>query len=466
MNRGLTSTVNSLAAVNSQSGSLNFPLIYLCFTYGVSCYFTSGLESPLINLAGVAYAAAILWPQNSVLQGLVGLSPVVRHELFIPYLLFLIYAFFIKRCKPYVALVLFALSIGGYGIFRVWYYADFLPNTFYLKDNTWIVQGLWYVYDTILPYQTVPFLLCMCIAFVLLVKARCETLCSLERLAMLVLALPVAAYVVKIGGDPRHFRYLSFPFILVVLASGGLAENFIARFTCFEKRYLILFAAVFGIAVASQYPRQLQQHPLLRAHCGYTHQFFQKIADAALHRLHGTRITPPWFSSDHILSYAEAKKRYAMETASAITDIRPLGDLIEQRGEKPSTVPITMDSWCQFGYLHAASPTIHSQGLTDPFLARTLMPSERPAHKEGLRALAADLLRIRGQYGFKRGAFDLAISGDTKTPAWIVRNIHSLRIIEQKVYNNHDFFENMGLAFLPIRQIDPKIQGNAGQKTD
>jgi len=38
---------------------------------------------------------------------------------------------------------------------------------------------------------------------------------------MVLFALPVAAYVVRIGGDPRHFRYLAFPFDLVVLAGAG-----------------------------------------------------------------------------------------------------------------------------------------------------------------------------------------------------------------------------------------------------
>jgi len=461
VNRGLTSTINSTASGDSRGLSFNLPLIYLCCTYGVSCYFTSGIDTPLVSLTAAVYAAAILWPQNRLLQGIVGVSPLIRHELFIPYLLFLAYAFFIKKARPYTALVLFTLCVGGYEIFRVWYYADFFPNTFYLKNISWLVQGLSYVYDTMLAYQTIPFLLFMSLVFVALLQAGIDKLWGIERLAMLVLAFPILIYVVKIGGDPRHFRFLVFPFILIILASGGLIENFIAKFTPVRKQYTTLFAVVFGIAVASQYPRQLQQHPIFRSHFGYNHHTFLMINDASGHRFNSRGLTPSWRSfGNNILTYAEARKRYADKTVSLERDVPWLGTSILQKGEKPLATPIIMESWCQPAFLYPGLPTIHSLGYTDPILARTLMPVIRPAHKMGLLELASDIVRIRRQHGFKRGAFDLAVSNDPKTPAWIARNINSIRLIEKKVYNNHDFFENVQIAFTPIRHIDPETAEN------
>jgi hypothetical protein len=59
----------------------------------------------------------------------------------------------------------------------------------------------------------------------------------------------------------------------------------------------------------------------------------------------------------------------------------------------------------------------------------------------------------------------MAISEDTGTPAWIVKNIDTIRKIERKVYNEHNFFENVKLAFLPIEKIIPEPRGNAEQGT-
>ncbi|MHC4799647.1 MAG: hypothetical protein ACYTF1_23685, partial [Planctomycetota bacterium] len=310
-----------------------------------------------------------------------------------------------------------------------------------------------------------PYLLFMFLAWAALKKMRCERLLTRERLVMLVLAIPVAAYVVKIGGDPRHFRYLAFPFILVVFATGGLAENFARHFIKCKERLLVMFVVIFGVAVFSNFPRQLQQHPLFRSRY-YKHTEFLKIYDAAFHRFTRTRLTPSWRSQGHFLSYIESKKRYAAEFArKSIADFGPVGKKVwrtSSEGEKArSDLPIIADSWCQNAYLHAALPTIQGLGLTEPFLARTRMRSERPAHKYGLHPLAEDLLRIRSEYGFVPGAFDMAISEDTVIPAWIVKNIDTIRKIEQKVYNEHNFFENMRLAFLPIDKIVPEPRGNA-----
>jgi hypothetical protein len=41
---------------------LNFPLIYLGLNYGVLCYFTSGVETPLVQLVAVAYAMYLARP--------------------------------------------------------------------------------------------------------------------------------------------------------------------------------------------------------------------------------------------------------------------------------------------------------------------------------------------------------------------------------------------------------------------
>lgn len=94
-----------------------------------------------------------------------------------------------------------------------------------------------------------------------------------------------------------------------------------------------------------------------------------------------------------------------------ITDYRQVGRSAWRTATSDrSPTPLIADHWCQTAYLHPASPVIHSLGLTEPFLARTRMHSDRPAHKFGLRPLAEDLLNIRCQYGFVCGAFDNVMS--------------------------------------------------------
>jgi hypothetical protein len=437
--------------------ALNVPLIYLSLTYGVLCYFTSGLESPFVSIVAVAYVAAVLWPFNSFFQVLVGISPLVRHELTLPFMLFITYVLVVNKRAPFSAIIAFTLSVGSYGLFRIWYYADLFPNTFYLKDTTWYIQGLKYVYDTVLPYQTIPYLLSMLILYVVVRKNQPD--CSLltrERLMILLLAFSVGIYVVRIGGDPRHFRYLVFPFILTILATGGVLEMALREWNINVNTYSTTALAVFGLAIACNYPRQLQQHPLFRSHFDYGHHGFLSINDAAAHRFH---FTPPWWSHGDDLSYRAAEQRYEREISALNT---PSGE--QSGGGSRSDIPfrVVADELCRPAYLHPAISTIHSLGLTDPFLARTEMRADRPAHKYGLKGLAEDLLVIRRKYGFRRGAFDSATQDSPSTPRWIAVNIRILREIELKAYNRHDLVENVSRAFSRIPTVDPGSSPKGG----
>lgn len=446
--------------------SLNVPLVYLSFTYAVSCYFTSGLEAPLVNVTAAAYAAAVLWPQLPLAQIVVGISPLVRQELFIPFVLFCLFVRFVKRSSwPWWSVASFFTTVGGYAIFRVWYYADLLPNTFYLKDLTWIKQGLKYLADTVLPYHSIPYAAAMVVVFIALTRRREKVgLYTIERLALVLLAAPTVAYAVKIGGDPRHFRYLAFPFVVAMLSTGGLFEQLLAKTPQQTAVFARAFVIIFAVVCVSNFPRQLDHHPLMRVPMKDINHQVDLIGDAAAHRLRFNQLTPPWHSAGSpsyvSLSYSDALRRFEQESAQKkVFDTHPIGEKVPppsiRYGKTLDGLPITSDSWCQNGYLHQALPVIHNLGLTEPFLGRTKMRSDRPAHKYGLRPLAHDILRIRGQFGFGRGVFDRAIAESQNPQKWIVKNIESLRMIENKVYNTHNFAENLRLALTPVRQIVP-----------
>jgi hypothetical protein len=111
-------------------------------------------------------------------------------------------------------------------------------------------------------------------------------------------------------------------------------------------------------------------------------------------------------------------------------------------------------SLCLDAYKEYDSYVINNFGLTDPFLARTQMPSTRPAHKYGLFPLAEDIVRVRKMYGFRQGAFRQCVEAG-EAPQWIKKNLRTLETIERKAYNTRNFWENLLLAIRPIGKIKP-----------
>lgn len=325
-----------LIASEHYSRSYNLPLVYLTFTYAFLCYFTSGLEAPLVNLIAVVYAAAILWPENKLLQALIGFSPLVRQELLLPCFIFLAYQAFAKRIIGWTVLLTFGIFVGGYGLFRIWYYAE-LPNTFYLKDLTWIPQGLDYLSDTALPYHTLPYLLAAALSFKALSnRSNHSQLLTVERLAMVLISLPTIAYVIKIGGDPRHFRYLAFPYVLLVLATGGIAERICEIYAQCAPRFMNSLLVLFSLLMFSSFPRQLEKHPILRVPMKDINRQVNLIGDAAAHRLRKNQLTPPWGTHPDSLSYHSAKLRYQTELEQkTILNTLPVGDVIPQNSKLP-----------------------------------------------------------------------------------------------------------------------------------
>lgn len=418
------------ADAGGRTASLNLPLIYLTLTYGVLSNFTSGLETPFVLVMAAVYACLLLWPGSLTLQVLVGLSPMVRHELLIPFLLAVLYLFARTKRAPVAAIIACVVSLGSYLVFRVWYYADLLPNTFYLKDEVWIRQGLKYLYDAVTPYSMVPYLFAALVLYALLRgTSGSGQLHRDERLAMVVLSLPVVAYVVKIGGWSLHMKALVFPFCLTILATGGLLEAAVTRWAESVGRRLWILGLVFGVIAAAGHPRQLSESPILSRHKLVYHHV-DLIGDAYYQRHTGTaRVTPDWGSD--LLSYGKAAQRYAGR---------------QNPGARP-------DGWCKTAYVRPAAPVVHSLGLTDPFLARTRMRSDRPDHKEGLRVLADHIAWIRQMYGFRAGAFDAAIA-DGKAPPWIEANIETIRQIEARAYNSHHLLANLKLALSRVPKIE------------
>lgn len=419
---------------------VNFPLAFLSLSYGPIAHFTSGTETPLVLLMAAAYAGALTRPRIRIFRILVGLSPLVRPELLISMAIYLAYAYYRYKKLDWHIIITFIVSSGGYLLFRIWYYAEILPNTFYLKDGIYPLQGLAFLFDTALAYNLIPLVIgAICIFRILHIRLGRAAM-AWERVGIILCALPIMLYAVKVGGAASHFRYLAFPVALLAFAVGGI-ETGAYCYTKSPRMALNICSLILALLFLLSYPRQLVYHPLLRDYFGFEISRFSGITDPSFHRLQSdrffggrTRITPRLGSGASYLSWDEAKQRYLQEEDSSV---------IYERG------------WCLLGYLHPSTPVIQIFGLTDPFLSRLEVDAVRPGHKPELIAAASDIASIRAEYGFSRGAIPAAVRDGYTDAQWITANLQDVYMIEKKAYNDHNLLENLRLSFSFVSSLSP-----------
>lgn len=414
-----------------QGTRFNLPLLFLGANYAVLSYFTSGLETPLVQILGVVYALFILQPSSRGLGLMVAISPLVRHELAVPLALVGLWAWYRERRFPGFLTASAAGLIGMWMVFRIYYYADLFPNTFYLKNAANLKQGFIYLHETLTTYHV--YLLAIALLAMLVWLWRqlgSSGLLLRQRLVMLIAATSVAAYVVKIGGDPRHFRYLAFPFTLAICAGGGIVTRFAAPLRAASQRIAVPIGIVALFLCGLAYPPQLDQHPVTYRE---RHQMVNGINDAALHR---------------------HNRRLQHENWSSRINIRILQDY--RRHHEPLRYDgIGSGIRCVGMYEKFDRRMLHAFGLTDAFLARTDMEAERPAHKWGLVDMAREMIFFyRQSGGVSPGTFRRAVENGS-APDWVGDNLTTLEAIERRVYNEHDFLENLQLAFSNPGKVIP-----------
>ncbi len=409
-------------AAPPDSPTVNLPLLILTPNYAVLCYFTSGMETPLVQVLAVAYALYVLDPESRPLQVALALAPLVRHELLLPWVIGVAWAWLRSRRAPVFLLTSTALALGTWLAFRVFYYADLLPNTFYLKSVSAPEQGLRYLQDTLLTYHFYPLaLLVVALAAYALRRIGPSALRLGERGVMLLAAVAVATYVVSIGGDARHYRYLAFPFILTVCAMSGIVEAALGRLRRTWHPWVPVATAMASLIVLLSYPRQLDRHPLSGKE---RHRRVARISDASYHR-HMQRL-------EH--------EAWAREVTAA--------RLLDYRARHPQFVYEGVDAgfWCVGMYRGFNLRQINSLGLTDPLLARVDVPVLRPGHKRGLRRLAGDLTPLAADPRGITVETVRAAAARGAAPPWIAANLPSIEVILRKASNSHRWRENLGLA--------------------
>ena len=416
--------------LSPESPVVNFPLAYLGLNYGVLCYFSSGLETPFVQVAAVAYALYILKPTSRLLQVILAVSPLVRPELLLPLSICFLVTWIRSKKFPLGLGLISAFVMTSWMTFRIYYYADLFPNPFYLKNMVEIRQGLIYLHETLSTYHFYSVTLIFSAMTYVLVK-KGVNLKIQNRLIMLLVAASVGWYVVKIGGDARHYRYLAFPFCLAVCSCAGLLEHFLKiRWPQMRQRTATLTGVVLALAAFSFYPPQLNSHPLLSR---TKHKIANKIRDAHFHRNKNQLKHSSWSRKVNI----EAMRAYKEQTPE-----------FEYKD-------VEAYSWCVTIYKKFNVRFVHSLGLTNAILSRVEMRSRRPAHKMGLKRLARDIAGIQKSADkIGPGMYRQAVENGA-APEWITDNLDTIELIERKTYNTHNLSENLGLAFTSVGKIKP-----------
>ena len=408
---------------------VNVPLIYLTFNYGIMTYFTSGLESPFVHLIAAFYGLFLCFPNSRVLQIVIGLSPLIRHELALPGLLAFAAGWFFAKRPPWIMALTAVVSGGGLLIARVIYYAEILPNTFYLKDESNWNQGLRYLSDTLNTYHAYVFFAIVTLLLLIALMHAADRRGLLTRLAMLLLAASVALYVVRIGGDARHFRYLGFSFILAVIAFSGVFEQALSLLP--RRAWTATGGAVAaGLAVVTLlcYPVNLSAHPL----------FFRAESEVVngISEAHGHRISP-------MMAYENWQSRVGpIQYRAFLAEDGKQGEVIGEH-------------YCAEIYKQFDTHVVHTLGLTDAYLARTNMKTDRPAHKFGLKPLGFQLAELRERAGGLGVGMHRRAVEEGYAPSWVAENLDSFELIERKVFNQHRLWENVWISLTPIPRINP-----------
>lgn len=400
---------------------VNGPLVYLGTSYGVLCYFSSGVETPWVQLAAACTALYVVRPETRWLELVVAQLALLRPDLAVPLGALIVWRWRSTGALPWRLVAFSALPALAWLSFRVYYYADLFPNTFYLKNETWPSQGFVYLHDTLGPYGVYVIAPIAVGLFVWLRRTGTPgvALHASERLVMCVVALSSVVYVVKVGGDARHFRYLAFPFCLAACSMAGLAEHVLARMHE-PRRWIVApsVALLLALGSAALFPRQLPAHPLLDPQRG---EISRRIADAAWHRH-----WPLLRSYEGWRDEVSADRLRAWDEDWAYAGVSSRGP-------------------CAQFYRDLDQHVVQLAGLTNAFVARTRGLSLRPGHK-----LYPPLWfqQLRGVYEagpIGRGMFEAARQRPD-APPWLELNRDALDVIEAKVFNRHDLLENVVLA--------------------
>lgn len=248
---------------------LNIPLAVMAAWYPLHSFATSGLETPL-QLLVLMTLIVYVWSDADhdwMVGALAGLLPLVRPELgVLSVLLIGRHVFRVRRWQSIATvLALFALPLVASLVVRVSIYGQLLPNTFYTKTDAGhgMGSGLEYVRDTSAAYG----LHWVAAAAVLVVivprvssNESAGRALSGPRSWFLGAALAMTSYVVVVGGDFMHARFLLTSGLLLMAVFAGLGSDAISMFDRDLRRRIVMASiATLILFAAAQYSEPVQR---------------------------------------------------------------------------------------------------------------------------------------------------------------------------------------------------------------
>ncbi len=210
-------------------------VIMLGTNYTFSCYATGGMETQMqaaLFIATVYAVASVrkqgMWTNRRLLtiSLLLSLALLTRLDSAILFIILFPAAFLslfkekiearrkltkiVCLCAPLAALV------GGWMLWKLHYYGDILPNTFYVKVSSlnYYSYGFAYIYYFFVYYLLFPLLLIPIVS-----ARRAASQFTSDLMLSLAVTLLWFAYIVKVGGDFMEFRFIVpvMPLIFVIL---------------------------------------------------------------------------------------------------------------------------------------------------------------------------------------------------------------------------------------------------------
>lgn len=286
-------------------------------------------------------------------------------------------AAWVKRVLPFVGLV------GAHLAFRLAYYHEWLPNTYYAKvgGKLWFSSGIRYFGSFALEYGALAWPPLLYLGW----KFHRERRSTAAPLLFAAVVLPHALYVASIGGD--HFEYrpldLYFPFVYLLMQDGvrWLMERPRTR----PLAWASLAVVITGIVAVpwrshAEYPdHYMAGFPGIPGPTPETRRYLAEETDplrsvpgvGALGRLH--RALQDSLSLD-LVGLRQEEHRMFLEGQAP--EGRRLGELV-RRGIVPANAHVAVDCVGAIPY-YSGLRTLDRLGLTDSGVAR--MPFTTPRH--------------------------------------------------------------------------------------
>lgn len=236
--------VRRLERLLPPQGRLNLPLAVLAAWYPLHSFATSGLETPLQLLVTMAVILYV-WSgsdHNWMVGVLAALLPLVRPELgLVSVLLLARHGWRCRRARSSIALGIFVAVNVGVLLVRIAIYGQLFPNTYYAKTDTGhgVDSGLEYLGDLTIAYGLHWIAAAAVVVVVVpVLKVAPDRLdpATGRRVWFLVAAVLLTMYVVAIGGDFMHARFLLSEVLLLAAVFAGLGTEAVRRFSTSVRR--------------------------------------------------------------------------------------------------------------------------------------------------------------------------------------------------------------------------------------